>query len=174
MIWTNMYSVNTSSTSAPTITEIQDLNTQKRVDNMTRGQQQIFAETWQSDSFERHSHLYHGDVIISPSASMTNLVINNDAMTGSTEVQLMKHLSATSSSKTSTTPPISPMGRNSKCPDSPLSPFSPNSFDGSSKFKSSCQKRGRFLVWPVSTVLPSTTVTSPIDTSSTTSTDSSH
>jgi hypothetical protein len=165
-----MSSVNTSSTSASTITDIQDLNTPKQEDSMTRGQQRYFVETWQRDRSENTSQIHHDELIISTSVSENNLVIKNDVMTGSTEVQLMKLFPMTSSSKSSTTPPISPMGRKSQCPESPISPFISNSIVGSSKFQSSCQKRGRFLVWPVSTVLPSTTVMSPHETSSTTST----
>ncbi|KAG7353513.1 hypothetical protein IV203_002868 [Nitzschia inconspicua] len=127
---------------------------QEREDNMPRGRTSLFVETRQSDHLENTASPQQGSDFmlyrpISPSASLSNLVINNDVITGSTEVLIKP---------TSTTPPTSPMGRNSLFPGSPLAATSP---DGSSWSKSkSCQRRGRFLVWPVSAVNPTPPTTS--------------
>ena len=90
-------------------------------------------------------------VAISPVVSMSHLVINNDAITGSTEIQL-KQLDVVqtqrSNNNTATTPPVSPVS------SSPLS--SPNNTTTTSSClmktgggTTSCQRRGRFLIWPV-------------------------
>jgi hypothetical protein len=120
---------------------------QERQDNMTRGQSSLFVETRQSDPLEITMSSKHQ---ILHESSMSNLVINNDVLTGSTEVQLMKHHHLDMSSK-ETTPPTSPLGRKSIFPESPSSASSPDCIGNISKC---CQKRGRFLVWPVSAVIP--------------------
>lgn len=162
--WTIMSSVITSRTIATTTTPIQQQSSpqQEREDNMTRAHPSLFVETRQSDPLENTSQ--H-----SIAAANGHLVINDDVMTGSTEVQLMKHVVLSCSSSSKATPPTSPMGWKSLFPEDPLSPSSPTDANASK----SCQKRGRFLVWPVSAVLPSTAESSsPRETSSTTSTDS--
>jgi hypothetical protein len=80
-------------------------------------------------------------VTISPVVSMNNLVINDDAMTGSTEIQL-KHQATTQTNNVATTPPVSPVSSSPLA--SPTTTCQMKTGGGPS-----CQRRGRFLIWPV-------------------------
>ena len=113
----------------------------EREDRSTRGGRSKAAhmETRQNDHGGENTLPQNiGFVPITSSPSMSNLVINND-LNGSTEVQL--------TTTADETPPTSPMNRKSMTPDSPS--LSGESTQSSSKDTKSCQKRGRFLVWPV-------------------------
>lgn len=88
-------------------------------------------------------------VAISPVVSMSHLVIDNDAITGSTEIQLKQLDVQTqrSNNNSATTPPVSPVS------SSPLSSPNNTATTSSCLIKTgggtSCQRRGRFLIWPV-------------------------
>jgi hypothetical protein len=126
-----------------------------RTARVPQSQASLLMETRQNDQCLENATQDMGFVPIASSPSMSNLVINNDALTGSTEVQL------SASSSPATTPPASPIACKSVSPDSPLRGVSTHGC-GSSNHAKSCQKRGRFLVWPVATPTcdsPSTTST---------------
>jgi len=130
---------------------------------MTRGQQTVLVEARQINNLENTSVHQPNRQEESPSpsdfipipmtTSMRNLLINDDALTGSTEVQL-NHLTMSSNE-----PPKSPIAYKSMCPKSPMSP---QQVCHQSK---SCQRRGRFLVWPAAS--PSSPGRSSFSTTST-------
>ena len=115
----------------------------EREDRSTRGGRSKAAhmETRQNDHGGENTLPQNiGFVPITSSPSMSNLVINND-LNGSTEVQL--------TSTVENTPPTSPITRKSATtPDSP-SLGGDSTHSGNHQSTKSCQKRGRFLVWPV-------------------------
>jgi len=121
---------------------------------MVDQEQSVLAERRQIDALmENTSDHRQGEneaavqcfVPISPVASMNNLVIHDDSITGCTEVQL--------SQRQMSTPPASPVNRLS-------------SSRHSETITGSCQRRGRFLVWPVSTSSSAVVASSPSSESS--------
>ena len=134
----NQASAATSLQSEAAVTTTQQPS--EREDRSTRGRQSKAAhmETRQNDQCVENTVPQNLGFASSP--SMSNLVINND-LNGSTEVQL--------TSTVENTPPTSPITRKSATtPDSP-SLGGDSTHSGNHQSTKSCQKRGRFLVWPV-------------------------